>query len=250
MPWPVIKSSSRHAAVSSVFRFLTILRNFCILRLSFLPASPGNVKPHPCISVRFCFTRYCLRVAQTVTDFADASHSKSAKSTSHHDIIRHFQFRKCLPAYSHSAHIRFRAPSSDTAAASDHPQSCSVSASINRDGIIVHHGLIPDLDVKLFFCKYLSGCSIRNRNKSHFPRREIQRFSVFQALHFQGIYRKRPFPDSALRAALTVDLAAADQGLGRLDQNRRVKWFGKVAVHIRIQVPHLVHLIGFSRQHR
>ena len=28
-----------------------------------------------------CFNRYCLRLAQTVTDFADASHSKSAKST-------------------------------------------------------------------------------------------------------------------------------------------------------------------------
>ena len=28
-----------------------------------------------------CFNRYCSRLAQTVTDFADASHSKSAKST-------------------------------------------------------------------------------------------------------------------------------------------------------------------------
>ena len=28
-----------------------------------------------------CFNRYCSRLAQTVTDFADASHSESAKST-------------------------------------------------------------------------------------------------------------------------------------------------------------------------
>ena len=79
------KSSSRHAAVSSVFRFLTILRNFCILRLSFLPASPEmsshiRVFQSDPASHTLLFTRYCSRVAQTATDFADASHSKSAKS--------------------------------------------------------------------------------------------------------------------------------------------------------------------------
>lgn len=43
--------------------------------------------------------RYCSFLAQTVTDFAEASHSKSAKCT-HHSIVRNFQFRKFLPAYS------------------------------------------------------------------------------------------------------------------------------------------------------
>ena len=37
--------------------------------------------------------------SQAVTDFADASHSKSVKCT-HHSIVRNFQFRKFLPVYS------------------------------------------------------------------------------------------------------------------------------------------------------
>ena len=41
--------------------------------------------------------RYCSRYAQTVTDFADASHAESAKSRSHYVILRNFQFRKFLP---------------------------------------------------------------------------------------------------------------------------------------------------------
>ena len=36
----------------------------------------------------------------TVTDFTDASHSESAKSTTAHWIVRNFQFRKFLPVYS------------------------------------------------------------------------------------------------------------------------------------------------------
>ena len=40
---------------------------------------------------------YCSRYAQTVTDFADASHAESAKSHSHYVILRNFQFRKFLP---------------------------------------------------------------------------------------------------------------------------------------------------------
>ena len=41
--------------------------------------------------------RYCSRYAQTVTDFADASHAESAKSRNHYVILRNFQFRKFLP---------------------------------------------------------------------------------------------------------------------------------------------------------
>ena len=40
---------------------------------------------------------YCSRYAQTVTDFADASHAESAKSRNHYVILRNFQFRKFLP---------------------------------------------------------------------------------------------------------------------------------------------------------
>ena len=41
-----------------------------------------------------------VHAAQTVTDFADASHSESAKSITITVLYRNFQFRKFLPVYS------------------------------------------------------------------------------------------------------------------------------------------------------
>ena len=43
------------------------------------------------------YNRYCSRCAQTVMDFADASHAESAKSHNRYVILRNFQFRKFLP---------------------------------------------------------------------------------------------------------------------------------------------------------